>query len=99
VVYGARSRLLSSAKGCRMALKEEIEEARRRNIVDVIRHARWEAEMVKKMGDKWFEARDEWLRKALEADLELLEKSPQIKRALIKALETRDKIQQRKRAS
>ena len=31
------------------SLLEEIKEERRRNLEDVIRHARWEAEMVKKM--------------------------------------------------
>jgi len=38
---------------------EELEEEKKRNREDVVRYARWEAEMVKKLGAKWFKARDE----------------------------------------
>lgn len=69
-----------------MTLEKEVEEARRRNLADIIEHAAWEAEMVKKMGEEWFKIRDKWLEKALQSDLELLKKNSQIRKALIKAI-------------
>lgn len=39
-------------------LREMLEEDRRRNLEDIIRYARWNAEMVKKMGREWFKIRD-----------------------------------------
>ncbi len=52
-------------------LLRELEKEKKRNLEDIIRHAKWEAEMVKKLGPKWFEQRDKWLWKALEADKEM----------------------------
>jgi len=34
--------------------------------MDIIAYARWEAEMVSKLGVKWFEMRDRWLVEAFE---------------------------------
>ncbi|MEM2671958.1 MAG: hypothetical protein QXI64_10915, partial [Sulfolobales archaeon] len=64
----------------------------RRNLEDIVRHARWEAEMVKKLGKKWFEIRDRWLIEAWEADRELW-KDPRIREAIIKALEIKSRIE------
>ncbi|MEB3779711.1 MAG: hypothetical protein GSR85_05705 [Desulfurococcales archaeon] len=70
---------------------EEIEEERRRNLADIIRHAQWEAEMVRRMGAKWFEIRDKWLIEAWETDRELW-KDSKIREALVKAILARDKL-------
>ena len=77
------------------AIVEEVEKERMRNLRDIIRHAQWEAEMVKKLGSKWFEQRDEWLIKAWEADKEMW-KNPEIKQALIRTILAKDKLKQRK---
>lgn len=53
------------------SLVEELREEHRRNLEDVIRNARWEAEMVRKLGIKWFEQRDKWLIEAWKADREM----------------------------
>ncbi len=73
------------------SLLEEVEEERRRNLEDIIRHARWEAEMVKRLGMKWFEIRDKWLIEAWEADKEIW-KNPEIRKALIRAVLAKDKL-------
>ena len=70
---------------------EDIREERKRNLEDVIRHARWEAEIVRKLGAKWFEMRDKWLIEAWEADRKLWE-DPKVREALIKAILSRDRI-------
>ena len=72
-------------------LREELEEERRRNLVDIIRHARWEAEMVRRLGAKWFEMRDEWLWRAWEADRDLW-RDPRVREALLKAIHAMDKV-------
>ena len=36
----------------------EVREDRIKNLKDLLRHARWEARMVREMGAKWFEIRD-----------------------------------------
>ncbi len=64
----------------------EVKESESKNLEDVLRHARWEARMVKEMGMKWFEIRDSWLIKAWEADNEFLKENPQVRKALIKAM-------------
>ncbi len=69
----------------------EVEQERRRNLEDVIRHARWEAEMVKRMGMKWFEIRDKWLIQSYEVDKEMW-KDPKVREALIKAILARDRL-------
>ncbi len=70
---------------------EEAEADRRRNLEDIIRHARWEAEMVKKLGRRWFEARDRWLIQAHETDKEML-RYPKIREALVKSMLAKDKM-------
>jgi len=77
------------------SLTGEVEEERRRNLRDIIRHARWEAEMVKKLGLEWFEMRDKWLIEAWEADREMWE-DPRIREALVKAILARDKQRARR---
>ena len=52
-------------------LRRSIEDDRERNIEDIIRQAKWNAVMVKKMGTKWFEIRDRWLQEAFEKDREM----------------------------
>ncbi len=74
----------------------EVREDRIKNLKDLLRHARWEARMVREMGVKWFEIRDSWLIKAWEADSKFLKDNPQVRKALIKAL-TRDKEKARRR--
>ena len=69
-----------------VSIREELEEERRRNLEDIIRFAKLEAEMVKKMGRKWFRMRDEWLRRAYEADAEFLRKNPEVAEALRRVL-------------
>jgi len=78
------------------SLREEIEEERRRNLEDVVRHARWEAEMVKKLGDRWFEVRDRWLIDAFERDREMW-RDPRVREALIKAILAKDRVKQLRR--
>lgn len=72
------------------ALIRDLEEERRRNKLDTIRHARWEAEMVKKLGSKWFEVRDKWLMEAFEADRKMWQNS-KVREALIRAILARDR--------
>lgn len=76
---------------------EEVREERRRNLEDIIRHARWEAEMVRRLGSKWFEIRDKWLIEAYKADREMW-KDPRVKEALIRAILAKDEAR-RKRSS
>lgn len=76
-------------------LLEEVEEERRRNLEDIIRHARWEAGMVKKLGRKWFEMRDEWLIEAWKADGEMW-RDPKIREALTESILVRDGIKHHK---
>lgn len=71
-------------------LVRELGEERRRNLEDVVRQARWEAEMVRRMGVRWFEQRDAWLLRAWEADRELW-RDPRVREALVKAILARDK--------
>jgi hypothetical protein len=63
---------------------KEFEQARKRNLEDIIKHAKWEAEMVKTQGKKWFKKRDEWLNQAHKADMELIRRNPEVRKALIK---------------
>jgi len=69
----------------------EVEEMVRRNLEDIVRHAAWEAEMVRKLGEKWFEARDKWLLEAFERDREM-QKDPDIRRALVQAILAKDRV-------
>ncbi len=68
-----------------ITLKKVIEKDKKKIIEDEIEHAKWEAEMVKKLGNKWFEIRDKWLSEALREDQKLL-KDPKIRESLIKAI-------------
>ena len=77
-------------------LVRELGEERRRNLEDVVRQARWEAEMVRRMGVRWFEQRDAWLLRAWEADRELW-RDPRVREALVKAILARDKAIQGRR--
>ncbi|MCE4610438.1 MAG: hypothetical protein F7B17_00515 [Desulfurococcales archaeon] len=76
----------------------ELARERARNRADTIRHARWEAEMVKRLGARWFEARDKWLAEALEADREAW-RDPAVRKALIKAILATDKTKKTRRTS
>ncbi len=76
-------------------VRAEIEGERRRNLEDLVRHARWEAEMVKKMGKEWFRIRDEWLTRSYEAD-KAMWKDHVIREALIKAIRAVDSRKLRK---
>ncbi len=62
-----------------------------RTLENVIRHARWEDKMVKRMGMKWFEIRDVWLIQSYEVDEEMW-KDPKVREALIKAILARDRL-------
>jgi len=68
---------------------------RGRNLEDAIRHARWEAEMVRRLEAEWFEQRDKWLIEAWLADMEMWRDS-KIRNALIKAILAKDKYQGKK---
>jgi hypothetical protein len=72
---------------------EELLEDRRRNLEDIFRHAIWNAEMVIRMGRRWFEIRDRWLNEAWRADMEMIKRNPEIREALIKSLEVKSKIE------
>jgi hypothetical protein len=76
-------------------LKRMVEEDRRINLEAVIRDATWNAEMVKKLGAKWFELRDRWLNEAQERDMEIL-KDPKARNALLKALATKSEVERLK---
>ena len=71
--------------------EKELEADRRRNLEDVIKHARWEAEAARRLGRRWFELRDEWLIKAHEADKEMWEDA-RVREALVKAILAKDKM-------
>jgi len=71
--------------------EKELKADRRRNLGDVIKHARWEAEANRRLGRKWFELRDEWLIKAHEADKEMW-KDARVREALVKAILTKDEV-------
>lgn len=73
-----------------MELKKLIEEDLRRNSEDIIREAIWNAEMVKKLGRKWFEIRDRWLNEASK-DRELWG-DQRVREALIRAILAKDRI-------
>ena len=51
--------------------------------------------MVKKLGMKWFEMRDNWLIEAWEADREMW-RDPKVREALIKTILAKDKYHGRK---
>jgi len=70
---------------------EEIEETRKKNLVSIIEHARWEAEMVRELGVKWFEMRDKWLIEAFERVREMW-RDPKIREAEIKAILAKDRV-------
>lgn len=63
---------------------KEFERARKQNLEDIIRHAKWEAEMVKKQGKEWFKRRDEWLNQTHKSDMEFIRKNPEVRKALMK---------------
>ncbi|MCD6488243.1 MAG: hypothetical protein J7K21_03355 [Desulfurococcales archaeon] len=65
-------------------LKKEHE----KNLKEIIRQAVWNAEMVRKLGKKWFEIRDKWLEEAFKRDRELW-RDPKIREALVKAILTK----------
>jgi len=44
--------------GVDRGFRGELEEDRKRRLEDIIRYARWEAEMTRRLGAKWFEMRD-----------------------------------------
>jgi len=69
-----------------MSIPDTLREERSRNLRDAIRHARWEATMVKEQGEKWFLHRDRWLIEAWKADSELLKTDRKTREALIKTL-------------
>ncbi len=71
-------------------LTEALREERERNLEDIIREAKWNALMVKRLGMKWFEIRDKWLNQAFQRDREAW-RDPRIREALIKAILSRDK--------
>jgi len=73
------------------SLREEVDEGRKRNLMDIIAYARWEAEMVRKLGVKWFEARDRWLIEAFEGVKEMWG-DPKIREAELKAILAKDKV-------
>jgi len=79
------------------SLRGEIEEDRKRNLEDIIRYARWEAEMARRLGAKWFEIRDAWLWESFEADRESW-RDPRVREALIKTIMFVDELK-RKRCS
>jgi len=72
------------------SILEEIEETRRKNLASIIEHAKWEAEMVRRLGAEWFEARDRWLRETFEAVKEMW-RDPRIREAEIKAILAKDR--------
>ncbi|MEB3755968.1 MAG: hypothetical protein GSR79_03820 [Desulfurococcales archaeon] len=72
-------------------LIRELEEEKRRNLKEIIRHARWEAGMVRKLGSKWFAIRDKWLIEAYEADRKMW-RNPRVREALIKTILARDEL-------
>ena len=65
--------------------REELEEERRRLREERVRQAVWEAEMVKKLGAKWFEMRDRWMVEAYRADVEAM-RHPRIREAVLRAV-------------
>jgi len=73
------------------SILEEVEETRRKNLASIIEHAKWEAEMVRRLGVKWFEMRDKWLIEAFEAAKEMW-RDPKIREAEIKAVLAKDKL-------
>ena len=79
-------------------LADELREERHRNLEDTIRHARWEAEIARRLGRKWFEMRDNWLIQAYEADREMW-KDPKVREALIKAILARNRKSRRSASS
>jgi len=76
-------------------LKRMVEEDRRMNLEAVIRDAAWNAEVVKKLGAKWFELRDSWLNEAQERDMEILEES-KARCALLKVLAAKSEVERLK---
>jgi len=75
------------------SLREEVEDERRKNLLSTIIYARWEAEMVKTLGEDWFEMRDKWLIEAFEKVKEMW-RDPKIREAEIKAIISKDRAKQ-----
>jgi len=73
------------------SILEEIEEVRKKNLISIIEHAKWEAEMVRELGVKWFEARDRWLIESFERVREMW-RDPKIREAEIKAILAKDRV-------
>ncbi|MCE4604249.1 MAG: hypothetical protein F7B20_04700 [Aeropyrum sp.] len=78
----------------RNRLLRQLRDERRRNMEDVMRQARWEAEMVRKLGKRWFEIRDRWLLEAWRADREMW-RIPAVREALVRAIMARDRLRRR----
>jgi len=89
---GGRSRMNRGAD----SPLSEVERVRRMNTIDILRYADWNAEIVKRMGRKWFKERDKWLEESLKADLEFMGKNPRAIEALLDALEVKAALEARK---
>jgi len=74
---------------------EELGEEEKRNREDIVRCARWEAEMVKKLGAEWFKTRDEWFWRTFEADA-AMHRNSEVREALIRALMRVDELKRRR---
>ncbi|MCE4606772.1 MAG: hypothetical protein F7B59_05520 [Desulfurococcales archaeon] len=75
-------------------LMRELEEEKRKNLEEIMHHACWEAEMVRKLGSKWFAIRDKWLIEAYEADRKMW-RDPRIREALIKTILAKNELNKR----
>ncbi|ADM27600.1 hypothetical protein Igag_0773 [Ignisphaera aggregans DSM 17230] len=73
------------------SILEEIEETRKKNLISIIEYARWEAEMVRGLGVKWFEMRDRWLIEAFERVREMW-RDHKIRETEIKAILAKDRV-------
>ncbi|NPA96435.1 MAG: hypothetical protein GXO32_02390 [Crenarchaeota archaeon] len=71
----------------RAEIEEEIRIERRKNLEDIIRWARWNAEMVLRHGLDWS---SKWVEESWRATMEAL-KNPEVRRAAIEAIKAIDR--------
>ncbi|RLE65781.1 MAG: hypothetical protein DRJ38_03225 [Thermoprotei archaeon] len=71
---------------------KKLEEERRRNRMDMLRHVDWVVDQIKKDHKKWLKMHVEWLWKSRRAQLAMLKKLGFTKKDIIELLEEEEKI-------
>ena len=80
------------------SIENELLLERKRNLKDIIRYTKWNAEMVKRLGIEWFDIVGKWNESHWKGVYEAM-KNPRIREATLRAIEAIDraKIERLKR--